>query len=285
MSDHYFMVRGRIWAGLVLMGWLPMAAAAQSSHVGGWITTSPQRVDQLVKLDRAWGPEMTTPGMMLTLVEKERSSAGVTYNLKTVGAPAGKLFALLTWTLGDRAPKKLMFGASVGANGLVVCGNLEGPCADSQPGDAVALRFETEPGEPVRVALMAQDNSAKLLAEEMPLPLVTKQGSCTLRGVLLARNAEVVLVEGTGFPPGAMMTVTSVSDGETRTDMKRTDADGYFLMANLPRVAGEDSGEMRMTVKSTACSPTLTVPWGQMQIAQGPGSGKKPVDSMVAAQR
>lgn len=229
-----------------------------------------------MRLDRAWGPEMTTQGMMLTLVERQRSADGVTYTLKAVGAPVDKPLVLLTWTLGDAGPKKLMFGVTLGANGEALCGNLEGPCKDSQPGDLVMLRFQTEPGEPVRVALMAPDNSAKLLAEEMPLPLVTNDGACRLRGVLLARDAEVVLVEGTGFPPAMPMTVTSVSNGETRTDTKRTDADGYFLMANVPRTAGTESGTMKMTVKSESCAPTLTVPWGQMQLAQRQDGVKKP---------
>jgi hypothetical protein len=241
--------------------------------------TGQQRVEQLVRLDRAWGPEMTTPGMMLTLVERQRSSDGVTYTLKAVGAPNDKPFVLLTWTLGDSRPKKLMYGVTLGANGEALCGNLEGPCRDSQPGDLVILRFQTEPGEPVRVALMVPDNSAKLLAEGMPLPLVANDGGCRLRGVLLARNAEVVLVEGTGFPAEMAMTVTSVSNGETRTDTKRTDAEGYFLMANLPRTAGTESGEMKMTVKSQSCAPTLTVPWGQMQIAQRQDGEKKPAEA------
>ena len=241
--------------------------------------TEQQRVEQLVRLDRAWGPEMTTQGMMLTLVERQRSSDGVTYTLKAVGAPMDKPFVLLTWTLGDAGPKKLMYGVTLGANGEALCGNLEGPCRESQPGDLVMLRFQTEPGEPVRVALMAPDNSAKLLAEEMPMPLVANDGRCRLRGVLLAKNAEVVLVEGTGFPPATPMTVTSVSNGETRTDTKRTDQDGYFLMANLPKTPGTESGEMKMTVKSQSCAPTLTVAWGQMQIAQGQDNAKKPIEA------
>lgn len=282
ISKFYFRVCRRVCAVAVLMGWLPLLAGAQQSRQGGWMTPDPQHVDELIKLDRAWGPEMTTPGMMLTLVEKERTESGVTYNLKAVGAPIGKPFALLSWTLGDPAPKKLMFGVAIGADGMVMCGNLEGPCAESQPGDLVSLHFETEPGEPVRVALMAQDNSAKLLAEEMPLPLVAKQGSCTLRAVLLARDAEVVLVEGSGFPTIEPVTITSVSNGEIRTDSKRTDADGYFLMANLPKIAGVSSGELKMTAWSTGCAPTLTVPWGAMQVARGQENPKKPVEASVA---
>ncbi len=258
---------------VVLMACLSGSANAQRVAQPA---TGQQRVEQLVRLDRAWGPEMTTQGMMLTLVERQRSADGVTYTLKAVGAPVDKPLVLLTWTLGDAGPKKLMFGVTLGANGEALCGNLEGPCKDSQPGDLVMLRFQTEPGEPVRVALMAPDNSAKLLAEEMPLPLVTNDGACRLRGVLLARDAEVVLVEGTGFPPAMPMTVTSVSNGETRTDTKRTDADGYFLMANVPRTAGTESGTMKMTVKSESCAPTLTVPWGQMQLAQRQDGVKKP---------
>ena len=279
-STIYFRARRALCPGLmsaaVLMACLPGTAAAQKVAQPA---TEQQRVEQLVRMDRAWGPEMTTQGMMLTLVERQRSSDGVTYSLKAVGVPNDKPFVLLTWTLGDTGPKKLMYGVTLGANGEALCGNLEGPCRDSRPGDLLMLRFQTEPGEPVRVALMVPDNSAKLLAEEMPLPLVANDGGCRLRGVLLAKNAEVVLVEGTGFPPVTPMTVTSVSNGETRTDIKRTDQDGYFLMANLPKTPGTESGEMKMTVKSQSCAPTLTVPWGQMQIAQGQDNAKKPIEA------
>lgn len=265
-------MRGFAYAAAALLAMGGAAAGAQTLPAA-----QQQRVDELVRLDRAWGPEMTTRGMMLTMVERERSADGVVYGLKAVGAPTDKPLVLLTWTLGDTHPKKLMYGVTLGSDGTALCGNLEGPCSDSRTGDPLLLRFQTEPGEPVRVALMSPDNSAKLLAEEMPLPLEASEGSCTLRAVLLARNAEVVLVEGTGFPPAMPMTVTSTSNGETRTNMKRSDAEGYFLMANLPKTNGADSGEVKMTVKSTTCAPTLTVPWGQMQLAQGRTTEKNPV--------
>jgi hypothetical protein len=226
-----------------------------------------QRVNQLIKMDQAWGGEMTTPGMMLTMIEKSRSASGISYQLHAQGAPTGKDYVLLGWTLGDTKPKRLMFGIRVDANGTAVCANAEGPCKDTPANEPLVMKFQTVAGEPVRVGLLASDGSAKLLDEEVPTPLRVKDGACTLNAVLLAPNAEVVLFQGTGFGSAESLNVTSTFNGKMWTDSKRADATGDFLVADLPKVDGARSGLVTVTAKGTSCSPSLTVPFGENQLA------------------
>jgi hypothetical protein len=226
-----------------------------------------QRVNQLIKMDQAWGGEMTSPGMMLTMIEKSRSASGISYQLHAQGAPAGKDYVLLGWTLGDPKPKRLMFGVRVDENGTAVCANAEGPCKDTPVNEPLVLKFQTVAGEPVRVGLLASDGSAKLLDEEVPTPLRVKDGACTLNAVLLAPNAEVVLFQGTGFGSAESLNVTSTFNGKMWTDSKRADATGDFLVADLPKVDGARSGLVTVTAKGSSCSPSLTVPFGENQLA------------------
>jgi hypothetical protein len=245
-----------------------------------------QRVDQLIKMDQAWGGEMTSPGMMLTMVEKSRSVSGISYQLHAQGAPKGKDYVLLSWTLGDAKPKRLMFGIRVDESGTAVCANAEGPCKDTPVNAPLVMKFQTVAGEPVRVGLLAADGSAKLLDEEIPTPLRVKDGACTLNAVLLAPNAEVVLFQGTGFGAAESLNVTSSFNGKMWTDSKRADATGDFLVADLPKVDGARSGVVTVTAKGTSCSPSLTVPFGENQLAlkQDDGSGK-PAVPVVASVR
>jgi hypothetical protein len=245
-----------------------------------------QRVNQLIKMDQAWGGEMTTPGMMLTMIEKSRSASGITYQLHAQGAPTGKDFVLLNWTLGDAKPKRLMFGVRVDASGTVVCANAEGPCKDIADNEPLVMKFQTVAGEPVRVGLMAADGSAKLLDEEVPTPLRVKDGACTLNAVLLAPDAEVVLFQGTGFGAAESLNVTSTFNGKMWTDSKRADATGDFLVADLPKVDGARSGLVTVTAKGTTCSPSLTVPFGENQLAKKNDDGAdKPAVPVVASVR
>jgi hypothetical protein len=245
-----------------------------------------QRVNQLIKMDQAWGGEMTTPGMMLTMIEKSRSASGISYQLHTQGAPTGKDFVLLGWTLGDPKPKRLMFGVRIDASGTVVCANAEGPCKDTPENEPLVMKFQTAAGEPVRLGLLAADGSAKLLDEEVPTPLRVKDGACTLNAVLLAPNAEVVLFQGTGFGAAESLNVTSTFNGKMWTDSKRADATGDFLVADLPKVDGARSGLVTVTAKGTNCSPSLTVPFGENQLALKSGDGTdKPAVPVVASVR
>ena len=245
-----------------------------------------ERVNKLIKMDQAWGGEMTSPGMMLTLVEKSRSASGITYQLHAQGAPVGKDYVLLNWTLGDAKPKRLMFGVRVDASGTAVCANAEGPCKDTATNEPLLMTFQTVAGEPVRVGLLASDGSAKLLDEEVPTPLRVKDGSCTLNAVLLAPNAEVVLFQGTGFTAAESLSVTSTFNGKMWTDTKHADASGDFLVADLPKVDGASGGLVTVTAKGTTCSPSLTVPFGENQLARKQNDDtNKPAVPVVASVR
>jgi hypothetical protein len=229
---------------------------------------------------------MTSPGMMLTMVEKSRSASGITYQLHAQGAPTSKDYVLLGWTLGDAKPKRLMFGIRVNEAGTAVCANAEGPCKDTATNDPLLMTFQTVPGEPVRVGLLASDGTAKLLDEEVPTPLRVKDGSCTLNAVLLAPNAEIVLFQGTGFAAAEALNVTSTFNGKMWTDTKHADASGDFLVADLPKVDGATGGLVTVTAKGTSCSPSLTVPFGENQLARKQDDGTpKPAVPVVASVR
>jgi hypothetical protein len=222
-------------------------------------------VEGLVKIHRAWGPVTSTPNMSLTLAESSRSTEGIRMTLHTTGLPAGKTYSLVSWTITEKNPVTLMDGVTVDASGLAICAGTPGTCKGDKADDPIDLVLRPIAGEPVRLALISSDQSIKVLANTVPIPLRGADQGCTLDAVLLSPGAEVVWIEAAGFIPKGTITVRSSSEGELRGDDKKANADGSFRTAILPYVEGLSHGVVTVTLKSGKCSPSVKIPWGPAQ--------------------
>jgi len=236
-----------------------------------------KQVQDLVKLQRTWGPEMNTPGMSLTLSEEGRVESNsnsslmpkvaqsqqfgttLTFSLRAVGAPKDKTYALVSWPVDlpatAKAPLTLAKGVTLDSHGTADRGGDQ-----DKP---VSLPLRPAPGEPVRVGLISTDDTVKIFTSIVPVPLEGKDHGCHISAVILTRNAEVVMFEGSGFQPDADIEVASVSGKEVRKQAKQADAKGNFMAVDLPFVEGQSHGNVKMTLKSDKCSPSVMVGWGK----------------------
>lgn len=165
----------------------------------------------------------------------------------------------------------------------------QGPsCATTtKPGQPVELRAAVAAGEAVRVALAGQSEKngspVRKGAETsvVPYPMQNTDKACTLQVIRGMKNAGLVLVEGTGFPPGQAMQVDAVTGDQTRTIKANTDASGRFIIATLPGLEGKNEGDTTVHMSATrpapsleasktpapaaalACNPSVTFHWGQ----------------------
>jgi len=156
-----------------------------------------------------------------------------------------------------------MQGLTLGESGIVICSGKPGTCKGEKPDAPVDLATQPVLGEPLGAGLVSAGGSIRALVKTVPIPLRSQDGGCSIDATLLTPGAELVWIEASGFPAGKEATFDSDSDGERQTKQVRVDADGTYSTAILPYKQGQRSGTIRVTLKSTACSPTVNLPWGR----------------------
>jgi len=253
-----------------------------------------------------WGPEISSPGLSIALVETGRTKTPqgteITYHITGSGfAPIDRL-SLVRWPLNSAA-ETLMSGITFNDKGLAVCAapppaapaNLSSapaphdvppaPTAPSctkkfKPGDPIEIQTTAAPGEVVRVAILGQDRKHGAATSAIPFPLAGQDKACRLQVLLGMKDAEMVLIEGTGFPANTPLKLDTTSYGSSRTLNTKTNADGRLMVLVLPGVKGHDSGDTTVKFggithvpsledsKSPApadpdCDPSVTFPWGR----------------------
>jgi hypothetical protein len=239
---------------------------------------------RLASLEARWGPEMSTPGMSIVLAEGGRTKAAdgstqLTYHITGTGFKAGETLTLIQWPL-DAGAEHVMSGLVLDASGTAVCGaaaaSAAAPSAPSQAGSAAAaaptapactktmqpnqpveVHITAAAGEPVRVALVGDTEKNGAATTLVPFPIANEDQGCRLQVILGVKDAAMVLVEGTGFPPNAALKVDSVTSGNTRTLHPKTAADGRMVFAVLPEAKGQDAGQTTVTFAGMTHFPSL----------------------------
>jgi hypothetical protein len=154
-------------------------------------------------------------------------------------------------------------------------------CANTmQPRQPVEIQATAAPGEAIRVAIMGDDRKHGAAASVIPFPVANADKGCRLQVILGMRDAGLVLIEGTGFPPNTPMKIDAVTAGNTRTLHPKTNADGRMVFSFLPGANGQNSGETTVRFAGVnhipsladssttpqpdpACAPAVTFPWGK----------------------
>lgn len=83
-----------------------------------------------------------------------------------------------------------------------------------KPSDPIDLVSRPAAGEPLRFGLVSEDGATKVFAKIVPVALRGEDRGCTVEGTLLTPAAELVLIEGSGFPANSELKVDSDSEGE-----------------------------------------------------------------------
>lgn len=236
-----------------------LAASAQQAP-------RPDSVQQLVAMQRAWGPKTNSAGATLALKEESRSitngHAIVRYRMITAGLPNDKTYSLVMWQTGGQ-PQGVMGGVTIDATGTAICSGKAGMCRGDKPDDPIDLAMQAGLGEIKRVALIATDKSAQAFASVVPFPNRASDAGCTLEETLVTPKAEAVMLSATGFKPGVALDIEMNSEGEIQHPSGKTDANGTYEWVVLPFKKGLTKGRAQVSVRSEGCKPSLSFAWGE----------------------
>jgi hypothetical protein len=238
-------------------------------------TNVPPQEDQRTKAVKLassqarWGKAISTPGVTVNLVEAGRAKSAdgsslITYHLQATGLPADQTMTLLHWPL-NMAVKKVMDGIKVDASGVAICPEgSTGTCTQfTKPGQPIELKVSAAKGEAVRAALVAGDNKNGAATTAVPYPVVGEDKGCKLQMYLGTKDAELALVEGSGFPPTSAVMLSSVSGTDKQQISAKSDAEGHFFAAMLPWTPGNTEGDTSFSYTGTTCAVTLSFHWGK----------------------
>lgn len=238
---------------------------------------------RLAALQARWGPQISTPGVAIALVETGRTKTSegttqLTYKITGSGFRPGEHLSLVRWNLGE--PMKTLMGDIVlNAGGQAVCAapapaqsaapNAPAvpspnaspapqtsatpsrpaappppPCTQTmKPDQPVEIQAVAAPGEAIRVALIGADHSNGAAASAVPFPIVASDKGCSLQVVLATKDADLDLVQGAGFPANSTIKVETTTAGQTQTLDSKTNPDGRLVFAVLPAQHGAPSGD------------------------------------------
>lgn len=257
---------------------------------------------QLAQLQARWGAGMSTPGLSTSLVAVGQAKAAdgameVTYHVTGTGFTPGDSLSLIRWPLNSQA-QTVMSGLTLDPNGTAICPEKplppvpalpgeqsraapKGPECKSvmQPGQPVVVKATGAKGEPVRIALIDNDRQRGAATTAVPFPLANEDKGCKLQVLLGLKDASMVLIDGTGFPPNTPLKIEASSGGHTRTLNPRSSADGHFIVVDLPGQQAETSGTATVRFAGIThvpsledsknppppdpkCAPAVTFAWG-----------------------
>jgi hypothetical protein len=214
---------------------------------------------------------MSTPGMSAQLKEiskgQVKGKLEVQYHIFVTGAPKDQNYTLVDWPPNVPDPLTSIAGLSILDDGLVVCaGRATDQCSHpDKPGktDApVKLVFYPLDGEIYRLALVSQDQKAKIFFAVIPAPIQATDNGCTFEVVSLRLKNELVLIRGKGFQPNESVGFESTSYEQTHTLSDQVDANGEYQLPMQPFVAGKSGGTTEVKLSGAQCAPVLKFQWG-----------------------
>jgi hypothetical protein len=262
---------------------------------------------RLASIEARWGPEMSTPGMSVALAEVGRTKAAdgttqLTYHVTGAGFTPGERLTLVRWPL-DAGAEHVMSGLTLDSTGTAVCGAPSAapaaapapssqsgaapaapavpPCTQTlQPNQPLIVQATVADGEPIRVALLGDTEKNGAAVTLVPFPIEKADQGCQLQVILGVKDAAMVLVDGSGFPPNTALKVDSTTGDSTRTLHPKTNPDGRMVFAVLPEPKGHDAGQTTVTFAGImhypsletdknpppadpACKPAITFAWGK----------------------
>ena len=214
---------------------------------------------------------MSTPGMSAQLKEiskgQVKGKLEVQYHIFVTGAPKDQNYTLVDWPPNVPDPSTSIAGLSILDDGLVVCaGRATDQCSHpDKPGktDApVKLVFYPLDGEIYRLALVSQDQRAKIFFAVIPAPIQATDNGCTLEVVSLRLKNELVLIRGKGFQPNESVGFESTPYEQTHTLSDQVDRNGEYQLPMQPFVKGQGGGTTEIKLAGAKCAPVLKFQWG-----------------------
>jgi hypothetical protein len=224
------------------------------------------KVMQLANLQRNFGKKMNSPGVDLSLKEIDRKTTTdrtlVRYELHAVGLPKNATYALVKVQISGQVLKQLD-GVTLDADGRAICAGQKATCSGSTPNSPIDLVFFAGKSEPIRLALVSNDDShVKGFIQAIPFPNSVTDKDCKLESILGTPKGELTYIQGSGFEPSEELTIDGESYGEKNHGTAKAEADGSYFGAAMPNVLGKASGMTKWSVKGKNCNPVLNFSWG-----------------------
>jgi hypothetical protein len=247
-----------------------MVAAGQSAPKLS--TESMQGTDgakKLMEQQAAWDAASGQSAAKLIAKERSRTKGDqgtvVRYELVTQGLPHELHYTLIVWPLNGGI-QTVQSGISLTDDGRLICtGKTAADCKPSRP-DAdpvIDLSITAAKGEPKRFGVISEDQKSKALATVVAFPNIATDGGCTLETLLVIPDARAVMIRGKGFPPSAVLPMTSDSAGEVMSGTWQVNEKGELLSLVMPEVRGKTEGQTTIRLKAAECAPQVSFPWGK----------------------
>ncbi len=211
-----------------------------------------------------WGPEYSTPGTSLTLIEVDRkqiaAGAVVTYSLVATGLSTDQTYTLSLMNFLDETPSPLD-DIRVDASGRL-------SVADT--GELIP-DFELSKyakGQPFYIGLISADHGTKVFAKAVPHPIEATDGKgCRLSAELSTRSGTTFSIFGQGYEPNEKLAVSMTPMPELAVVKDNADGTGSFRMSvdqSMARyeVGSTGSGVLDVRVAGTKCDLTVHFQWG-----------------------
>lgn len=251
---------------LVFLGGIPNLRGQSTNKSTGTLSEAQVKeiATAIVKAHNAWGVKLNSAGAVLTLAETARDQGRITYRLYAKGLDLGYIYSLVQWPVTQKEPSVALTGVTFDKSGMAICAGKPGMCGDpAKPDDPIDLQTFPVKGEPLRFAMVAQDDpQLRALVKIVPVPNRGKDKGCQVEAVLLMPHAELIWVEASNFPPNTELTLVQDSEGEIQKSQPKTDSTGQYAWAIMPAKAGLKGGTIEIRVQGPACGPSLSVPWG-----------------------
>jgi hypothetical protein len=246
--------------------------AQQNSDSDGDPLAGNAAAQRVVTATKRWlAGTMSTPGMTAELREISRGivkgKLEVQYHIFASGVPKNETYTLVDWPPNAPDPSPSIAGLSVMEDGLVVCaGRATDQCSHPdkpEKKDApIKLVFYPLKGEIYRLALVSQDQSAKVFFAVIPNPIRETVNGCALEAVSLRLKNALVLIRGKGFQPNESVVFESKLYEQTRSRADKADSNGEYQLPLEPFVKGHDGGTAEVKLTGTRCAPVLKFQWG-----------------------
>lgn len=236
-------------------------SAAQSAADSG---NAQATAETMIRMHNGWGERMNSSGAVLKLLETGRANGRIVYRLHAEGLPVDHIYSLIQWPVTQRQPVVALQGVTIDNSGTAVCAGRQGTCGDAaKPDDPIDLQTAPVRGEPLRFALVAQDDpKLRAAIKVVPIPYSGADKGCRVDGVLLTPHGELLSIEGSGFPANTEVVLAQNSEGEVHQAPQKSDAAGKVVWALMPAKAGSKTGTVKIQVKAPGCRPEVSVPWG-----------------------
>jgi hypothetical protein len=192
----------------------------------------------------------------------------ISYRVYFPGAPQGKKYLLQVWKIGTslKEIETVSDKVYVNAKGLLMTHK---PRSDQESKDSalndgeVVLALRAARGEPARFVLSVPNKNFLVTGTVVPYPIESKDGSCRLEARLGSNDGETILLYADGLPPNSTVPFQTSSENEAHTVSFPVNANGHAETVVLPYVVGKDSGVLKASLSTKACTVSVEIPWGK----------------------